>query len=47
MRREEKRTDLVKAIPLDTPIVVHIEVTNVCNFRCKFCYTSNDAMSFR
>lgn len=42
MRREEKRTDLVKAIPLDTPIVVHIEVTNVCNFRCKFCYTSND-----
>jgi MoaA/NifB/PqqE/SkfB family radical SAM enzyme len=32
-----ERTDLSKAIPLDTPLVLFIDPSSVCNFRCSFC----------
>jgi GTP 3',8-cyclase len=35
-----ERTNLSQAIPLDTPIVVFIEVSRSCNFKCKYCYHS-------
>ncbi|MCI6649826.1 MAG: radical SAM protein [Lachnospiraceae bacterium] len=38
----KNRTKLEEAIPLDTPMVCHIELTNVCNFRCAFCATLDD-----
>lgn len=31
------RTELQKAIPLDTPYLLFIDPSSVCNFRCKFC----------
>lgn len=32
-----KRLDLASEIPLPGPLSVHIEPTNVCNFKCTFC----------
>lgn len=31
------RLDLASAIPLDHPLVVYLEPTNVCNYSCTFC----------
>ena len=39
--RCQERQDLEKILPLDTPFVVYIEPTNVCNFRCQFCPTGD------
>ncbi len=41
IRDKKNRTDLSKAIPLGTPLVVHVDTCNVCNFRCKFCTTGD------
>ncbi|MEW6668830.1 MAG: radical SAM/SPASM domain-containing protein [Thermodesulfobacteriota bacterium] len=35
--RSENRTPLQEVIPLETPYRMHIEVTNLCNFKCIFC----------
>lgn len=37
IRDVKNRTKLETAIPIATPFVCHIEVTNVCNFKCEFC----------
>lgn len=37
IRDVKNRTKLEEAIPIETPFVCHIEVTNVCNFKCEFC----------
>lgn len=37
IRDTKNRTKLEKAIPIATPFVCHIEVTNICNFKCEFC----------
>lgn len=37
IRDKINRTKLEEVIPLNTPFVCHIEVTNICNFRCKLC----------
>lgn len=37
----EDREPLDKAIPLSTPWVIGVEPTDVCNFRCKFCPSSD------
>ena len=34
---EGDRIDLSKSIPLAGPLLVHLETTNRCNFKCKFC----------
>lgn len=39
--RTKERQPLQDVIPLSTPFVVYIEPTNLCNFRCKFCPTSD------
>lgn len=44
MKRENNRTPLQEVIPLETPYVVHIETNNTCNFKCKFCFESNDEL---
>lgn len=31
------RTELQKVIPLDTPFLLFVDPSSVCNFRCKFC----------
>ena len=31
------RINLAESIPLESPLVVHLELTNKCNFRCNFC----------
>lgn len=36
-RTKLNRIDLVKDIPLTGPLSIHIEPTNVCNFKCTFC----------
>lgn len=42
MKRETNRTALQEVIPLETPFVLHIELTNVCNLKCRFCTEQND-----
>lgn len=37
-----KRLNLIESIPLPGPLSVHIEPTNICNFKCKFCPESFD-----
>jgi len=37
----EDREPLDKAIPLGTPWVIFVDPTDVCNFRCKFCPSSD------
>ncbi len=39
---QKNRIDLSEQIPLRAPLVVHLETTNRCNFRCKFCPESDD-----
>lgn len=36
----EDRVRLAEVIPLSTPFLVIIDVANVCNFRCEFCFQS-------
>ena len=36
-RLKDKRIDLAESIPLSGPLSVHIEPTNICNFKCKCC----------
>ncbi len=36
------KTDLAKAIPLSTPYSVHIDPCSLCNFKCKFCFQSQE-----
>lgn len=35
--REQSRIDLAENSPLPAPLVVYVEPTNVCNFRCTMC----------
>ena len=35
------RIELKNALPLRTPYVIHIDPSDVCNFRCKFCPSGN------
>jgi radical SAM protein with 4Fe4S-binding SPASM domain len=42
--RGTQRVNLAEAIPLAIPFVVYVEPTNRCNFRCKFCPTSDHAL---
>lgn len=36
------RVDLVQSIPLDRPLSMYIEPTNICNLKCSFCPHSLD-----
>ena len=36
-----KRIDLKTEIPLTCPLVLNLEVANICNSRCIFCPTSD------
>jgi MoaA/NifB/PqqE/SkfB family radical SAM enzyme len=47
IRDRTNRTDLTKVIPLRTPLVVHVDTCNVCNFRCKFCTTGDHELLAR
>jgi len=42
MKRETNRTHLETVIPLETPFVLHIETTNACNLKCRFCINHDD-----
>ena len=35
------RLELKNALPLRTPYVIHIDPSDTCNFRCKFCPSGN------
>ena len=35
------RIELKNALPLRTPYVIHIDPSDTCNFRCKFCPSGN------
>ena len=35
------RTQLEKVIPLDTPFVIFVDPSDACNFKCRFCPTSD------
>ena len=42
-RKLLKRSKLADVLPLNTPYVIHIDVSSACNFRCKFCFHSLEA----
>ena len=37
----EDRTRLEKVIPLSTPMILFVDPSSACNFRCKFCPTGD------
>ncbi len=37
---KHKKVNMADAIPLDTPFTIVIEPTNICNFKCAFCFHS-------
>lgn len=37
-----QKGDLTQAIPLSTPYSVHIDPCSLCNFKCKFCFQSDE-----
>ncbi|HHQ4535055.1 TPA: hypothetical protein ACSP8B_004120, partial [Aeromonas veronii] len=37
----KNRTKLESVIPLDTPFVVFLDPSDACNFKCRFCPTSD------
>ncbi|HPS21087.1 MAG TPA: radical SAM protein [Candidatus Omnitrophota bacterium] len=37
------KVKLETVVPLDTPFSVHIDICSLCNFKCKFCFQSDDA----
>ncbi len=42
LNKTKKRVNLLEEVPLQGPLSVHIEPTNVCNFKCTFCPESFD-----
>ena len=36
----EPRVKLADEIPLSTPFLIIIDVANICNFKCNFCFQS-------
>ncbi len=44
--KNNQRTDLCKAIPLDTPFHVFVDVSSACNHSCKFCFNHDKTKSF-
>jgi MoaA/NifB/PqqE/SkfB family radical SAM enzyme len=38
----EDRTRLIDAIPMDVPLCISIEPSNLCNFKCCMCYHGNN-----
>jgi len=38
------RTPLETVIPLDTPFVIFVDPSDACNFKCRFCPTSDRAL---
>jgi radical SAM protein with 4Fe4S-binding SPASM domain len=42
--QEENRVPLEPRIPLTTPFVINVDPSSSCNFKCKFCYHSNNRM---
>jgi radical SAM protein with 4Fe4S-binding SPASM domain len=40
----ENRTKLEEVIPLDTPFLIFLDPSDLCNFKCKFCPTGDSAL---
>ena len=40
-RLAENHIELGKVLPLETPFVLMVDPSSICNFRCKFCPTGN------
>lgn len=40
----KNRTKLETVIPLNTPFIINIDPSDVCNFQCKFCPTGDHAL---
>ena len=39
---QNNRVKLIDAVPLDVPLCICIEPTNVCNFKCLMCFQSSE-----
>jgi radical SAM protein with 4Fe4S-binding SPASM domain len=39
--RDKNRINLWEHFPLDQPLVIYLEPTSLCNYRCKFCPTGH------
>ncbi|WP_297966363.1 radical SAM protein [uncultured Anaerovibrio sp.] len=39
---QNDRVKLIDAVPLDAPLCIIVEPTNVCNFKCLMCWQSTE-----
>ena len=39
----KNRKPLQELLPLDTPLTMYIDPTNICNFACKFCFNGDES----
>lgn len=42
--RQQHRLPLQEVVPLDTPMLMYLEPTNLCNIECQFCPTGDKAL---
>ena len=40
----ENRTKLEEVFPLDTPFLIFLDPSDLCNFQCKFCPSGDKAL---
>ena len=40
---DKGRINLIEVLPLDLPLCICIEPTNICNFKCQMCWQSTEA----
>jgi len=36
------RKPLQELLPLDTPLTMYIDPTDICNFACRFCFNGDE-----
>jgi MoaA/NifB/PqqE/SkfB family radical SAM enzyme len=43
VNRNDKRKNLIEQLPLEAPLSVYVQSSNICNFRCKYCAQTLDS----
>jgi radical SAM protein with 4Fe4S-binding SPASM domain len=45
--REYGRVPLEKVLPLDTPFVINVDPSSICNFKCKYCFQASNKLTHK
>ena len=41
----QDRNVLGKVLPLDTPYTVMVDISDMCNLRCNYCFRADESLS--